>query len=57
MRSGETLALSLAAVVCGCAAEVVQEPDIVWPAPPEKPRIKFLRTLRGESDFKRSSPA
>ncbi|MHC5054410.1 MAG: SMP-30/gluconolactonase/LRE family protein [Planctomycetota bacterium] len=57
MRLGGVLACGSLLVICGCAAEIAQEPEIVWPAPPEKPRIKYLRTLTGESDFKRSSAA
>jgi DNA-binding beta-propeller fold protein YncE len=57
MRSSGAAVFGLMLVVCGCASEVATDPEIVWPAPPEKPRIKFLRELRGESDFRSSSAA
>lgn len=34
---------------CGHAQK--PEADLVWPPPPEKPRIKFVRTLRNEGDL------
>jgi len=42
---------------CGCASgkgELFSAPDppVLWPAPPEKPRIKYLGQLAGEEDLK-----
>lgn len=43
-------ALLLAATAsAGCAARQKQE-DVVWPIAPEKPRIKYVRTLTDSSD-------
>ncbi len=44
--------LILAAFVFGCAAPPPrpEEPDIVWPPPPEKPRIKYLKSYNNTFD-------
>ncbi len=45
-------AATLVALLVGCASEVVKEqPLLVWPAPPEVARIKFLRTLIDDNDL------
>ncbi len=51
-RSKGTLALLLLAVAAtGCAAR--QKPiALVWPEPPEAPRVKFVRALASEADLK-----
>lgn len=36
-------------VVTGCSG--AKEGAIVWPAPPDEPRVAFVRSLRGEDDF------
>lgn len=42
------LILSLA---YGCSKAAVQEPLLLYPLPPDEPRIKYVRTYRGEIDF------
>lgn len=49
-------------LVSGCAGGkpiVWQEPgiDLVWPAPPEPPRIRYLRSLTGPVDFREEGKA
>jgi len=40
-------------VVISCApVEQEKQEEWVWPPPPEKPRIKYIASYRGESDFK-----
>ncbi len=42
--------------LAGCAPQVVEKPvDLVWPNPPETPRIKYIRTLSQVSEFGNSS--
>lgn len=54
-------AILLLLITSGCAGlghEVAwQEPgvNLVWPEPPEKPRLKYLRTLSGPQDFRQES--
>jgi DNA-binding beta-propeller fold protein YncE len=35
---------------CGPKPELIE--DLVWPAPPEQPRIQFVRSIAGKSDLK-----
>ena len=38
--------------LAGCAPQVVEKPvDLVWPNPPETPRIKYIRTLSQANEF------
>jgi DNA-binding beta-propeller fold protein YncE len=47
-----TVALALA-VLSGCATRARTKPiDLVWPEPPETPRIRFVRALSNEWDLK-----
>ncbi|HBG46240.1 MAG TPA: hypothetical protein DDW94_04530 [Deltaproteobacteria bacterium] len=43
------LVFAVPAVLFGCAAPPL--PDVAWPEPPDQPRIKFVRALRGSADF------
>jgi DNA-binding beta-propeller fold protein YncE len=36
---------------CGGSQSVQHEARIVWPEPPDTPRVAYLRTYRGEDDF------
>lgn len=36
--------------IAGCAS-VKKEVDIVWPLPPDEPRIKYVKSLRSEKDL------
>ncbi|NPB06465.1 MAG: 6-bladed beta-propeller [Aquificae bacterium] len=38
---------------CGPTQKPQQTEEFVWPPPPEKPRIKYLGSYRGESDFRK----
>ena len=40
-------------ILVGCAPPEI--PDVVWPLPPDEPRIKFERTFSGKQSFLRSS--
>jgi len=40
------------ALIIGCAPKKKEE-VWVWPPPPEKPRIKYIASYRGEGDFKK----
>jgi DNA-binding beta-propeller fold protein YncE len=45
-------ALVAAALASGCSAQQkLPVEEVVWPAPPEKPRIKYVRTIVGSYDF------
>lgn len=43
------LFLGLAVVLGGCAAPV--KPRVLWPAPPDKPRMEFVGNYRSGNDF------
>ncbi len=39
-------------LLAGCAPQVVEKPvDLVWPNPPETPRIRYLRSLSRVNEF------
>lgn len=42
--------IAVAAGVAGCAAKQPTT-DMFWPDPPDKPRVRFLRTLQSKSDL------
>ncbi|MFQ5852010.1 MAG: 6-bladed beta-propeller [Candidatus Binatia bacterium] len=52
-RSGKRIFVFLCMVlVAGCAPKVVEKPvNLVWPNPPETPRIKYLRSFSGADEF------
>ncbi len=50
--AGYLLLLLTTALLTGCAPKKKEE-VWVWPPPPEKPRIKYIASYRGESDFKK----
>ena len=54
-----TLLLITVAVPTGAvsraAAPAVAKPDLVWPLPPETPRIRYLESLTGDSTFRKQS--
>ncbi len=50
---GYLLLLIVSAVLVGCAPKKKEEVDWVWPPPPEKPRIKYIASYRGEDDFRK----
>jgi DNA-binding beta-propeller fold protein YncE len=46
------IALSFAlGLLNGCSSSNQGQKDLIWPDPPDKPRIKYLRTYRSEDDF------
>lgn len=47
--------LLVPAILYGCGAPPL--PDLYWPSPPDPPKIKFVKFIRGGSDFKKSSLA
>lgn len=42
--------LTILALFAGCAGSPKKAAELVWPPPPETPRIKFLRTISAASD-------
>lgn len=55
MRSGWRVAgIMLGAMLlagCGSSRDAAVPGGLVWPAPPDEPRIRYLQTYRGEDDF------
>ncbi len=53
------MVLLAAALLVGCAGEpqkTIEEPsDLVWPPPPETPRIRYLKSYYGQVNFTQSS--
>ncbi|HTP42268.1 MAG TPA: 6-bladed beta-propeller [Nitrospiria bacterium] len=47
----------LAGVVTGCATGQKQQQDVVWPPPPDLPRIKYVGSISSESDIEKPSAA
>jgi len=57
--TGAAIMLSMLLLMVSCVPlENVQEPgrEYVWPLPPAKARIKYIGSLWGEEDVRRSSP-
>ncbi len=50
MHCSKILILALIVSV-GCAPAKIIREDLVWPQPPEKPRIKFVETLTNDKDL------
>jgi DNA-binding beta-propeller fold protein YncE len=49
-----TITMSLISFITSCApVEKRKEVELYWPLPPEKPRIKWIRWVRGEADVKK----
>jgi len=42
---------ALAALAASCAQTKVAPPPVVWPDPPEKPRVRFVTSIRQTSDL------
>jgi len=52
-RASVVLSILILAIVSGCAsAPPATDTVMVWPSPPEEPRIAFVASYRGQSDFK-----
>ncbi len=47
--------ITVSAAIYGCAAPPL--PDLVWPEPPDEPKIKYLRAYKGSVDFSGSGMA
>jgi sugar lactone lactonase YvrE len=45
------LAVALAALSSACAAHAPPKPPMVWPDPPEKPRIQFVMSFQSADDL------
>lgn len=45
----------LTASLFGCASTAVTERPIIYPSPPEEPRIVYLKSYRGRIDFRKNS--
>lgn len=52
-----SVAVALAGGLAGCAEAPVQKDtsNLVWPQPPDKPRIKFVAEYRGQEDFSKET--
>lgn len=46
------LSIITAAAAFGCAPKTPQQAEIIYPGPPEEPRIVYLASYQGEQDFK-----
>lgn len=46
-----TAALAGAGIFFGCSSRNVQKENIIWPSPPDEPRIQYVRTYQSEDDF------
>jgi len=42
---------------CATPPEKGQDREYVWPLPPEKPRIRYIKSIWGEEDVRQSAPA
>ncbi|MFQ5579176.1 MAG: 6-bladed beta-propeller [Nitrospiria bacterium] len=43
-------------ILGGCGAKIRQaEPDLLWPPPPDTPRIKFIKTITSSTDVEKKS--
>jgi DNA-binding beta-propeller fold protein YncE len=49
------LAGSILLLITACASTPKPEPDLVWPLPPETPRIKFVKSLSSSADVRPTS--
>ncbi|MDP2209554.1 MAG: 6-bladed beta-propeller [Bacteroidota bacterium] len=47
------LIILLASLIIGCGVskDTQKENEIVWPAPPDEPRVKYIKTLQSEDEF------
>lgn len=43
--------LAYAAGISGCGSSKAVVEEVVWPPPPDEPRIKYIKTFRSEDDF------
>ncbi len=41
---------------CAAPPEKIEHREYVWPLPPEKPRIRYVKSLWGEEDVRKSAP-
>lgn len=45
-------------LAAGCAAKgPVKGPEVVWPLPPEKPRVRFVKSISGSADVEKKRGA
>ena len=61
----KTITLTLAVILAACAAKAADAPssvaeppavstrtrELVWPPPPDKPRIRYVRTIKSADDI------
>lgn len=47
--------LVLLGVCFGCVSSPPKRPELVWPQPPEEPRIQFVKSISSEADVERPS--
>ncbi len=47
--------IAAASVCFGCASSPAKRQDIVWPGPPEQPRIRFVKSVSSEADVEKPS--
>ncbi|MEW6740127.1 MAG: 6-bladed beta-propeller [Nitrospirota bacterium] len=44
---------SLTLACLSCAPPAVKEVKLIWPSPPEEPKLAYVNSYKGESDFKK----
>jgi hypothetical protein len=56
IRPATLLSVLIALLVCfGCASSPPKQHEIVWPGPPETPRIRFVKSVSSQADVEKSS--
>jgi len=55
--AGVYLCLVFLFASCATPPEKIEEREYVWPLPPEKPRVRYIKSLWGEEDVMKSAPS
>jgi DNA-binding beta-propeller fold protein YncE len=55
MRNKNIVPVIMTLLLMSCAAPEVQKVDLVWPLPPDEPRIRYLRTFESSADVEEST--
>ncbi|MFI5253435.1 MAG: 6-bladed beta-propeller [Bacteroidota bacterium] len=47
------LLIAFMGIIYGCSGskQSAKDIDLVWPSPPDEPRVKYLKTMQGEDDY------
>jgi DNA-binding beta-propeller fold protein YncE len=57
IAAGVSLCLAFLFASCATPPEKIEEREYVWPLPPEKPRVRYIKSLWGEEDVMKSAPS